>query len=334
LTSNGTLQQAMRVDANAPDMEQQSTAGQTRCRRPCRGSQLFWSIPFLLMCLSAEFAFSDSLPPPTNVAVACTSLGSCDIALNNGMTASVSDASRVTFVRAQAIATYGSLGVESFSSFIGFGTPAYSFGIAYVRDNITISAPLLNGSAGLLSIDYLLDGTINAAGMTGSAVVQVAILVEDSMTLVTQSTNTAYTSSISGSFRAPQSFEFTYGEPFRLDLCLGAATGRGIIPAIEPGSGHLTTFLCAPGRISGSGGGGTGTADFFNSLTLSGLTVTDSFGTPANGAQFTSESGTQYGPSGVVQAPEPGSLLQLASGLVMMLAMIGRARLPGVVTAR
>jgi hypothetical protein len=113
MTSNGFPREAMRVGAHAPNTAQQSSAGQTWCQRSYGRSHLFWSLPILLLCLTPEFAFSDSLPPPTNLAVACTSLGSCDIALNNGMTASVIDGSRVTFARAQAIATYGSLGVES-----------------------------------------------------------------------------------------------------------------------------------------------------------------------------------------------------------------------------
>ena len=164
---------------------------------------------------------------------------------------------------------------------------------------------------------YTLDGTNSTSG-AGSSVVQVAISVLDSGALRYQMSNTAYTSSVAGTFVAPTIFTFTYGQPFQFQFCLGAATGEGIIPAVLPDSGHVSTFDCAPGFSGPQTGSGSGNAAFFNTLVLSGLTVTDSLGNPVSGAQFTSTSGTQYGPNGVV--PEPGSLLMIVSGLVLIAA--------------
>lgn len=212
--------------------------------------------------------------------------------------------------------------VQSSTTFVTSVAPYYSFAVGYVRDNITIGSPALNGSTGFLSIHYALDGNIFTSGL-GNSVVQVAIDLFDSVSLQDQGTNTAYTSSTSGTFAAPRLFTFTYGQPFRLDLCLGAATGTGIVPAVLSGAGHLTTFLCAPGRQGSVIGVGTGTADFLNSLTLTGLTVTDNLGNPVSGLQFSSQSGTQYGPNGAV--PEPASVVLLSSGLgIMIVAFRGK----------
>jgi hypothetical protein len=283
----------------------------------------------LLTLLIVEGATAGTLPPPLNDSwvddnwVGLPGGYDGQNALNG--IASVSDTAGTYAGNAMATATYGSLGVESFTSFAISGSPesAYSDAIAYDRDNMTVSSPAFNGSEGLLYLYYTLDGTIATSG-AGTSVVQVAIDVTNSVTSVEQMTNTAYTSSTSGTFLAPTAFTFTFGQPFELQICLGAATGTQITPAVLSSSGHLTTAECSPGGGSGLTGSGTGTASFFNTLTLSGITVTDSAGDPVSGVQFTSASGTQYGPDGVV--PEPGSLLLLGSGLTV--AVVLRRRIP------
>jgi hypothetical protein len=118
--------------------------------------------------------------------------------------------------------------------------------------------------------------------------------------------------STSGKFIVPQTFSFIYGQPFQITLCVGATTGLGIIPA-GPSDGHVTNNSCAPGLGLPQTGNGTGTANF--SWALSGITLTDSAGNPVNNATYTSASGTQYGPNGVI--PEPRSLFLLSFGLII-----------------
>lgn len=244
-----------------------------------------------------------------------------------GGIASVNDTYGFTQLTAsdEAITNYGEFGVASSTSFDISGTAqrAYSFAIGDFGDDITISSPLLNGSTGLLSVDYTLDGTITTSG-AGSAVVQVAINLLNSGASVSQDSITAYTSSVSGTFRAPTAFTFTFGQPFSFYMCLGAATGQGIIPAVLPTSGHVSTFDCAPGFSGASTGSGSGSAAFFNTLVLSGLTVTDGLGNLVNGEQFTSASGTQYGPDGVV--PEPGTSTLAIVGLTLLVSVLFRRR--------
>jgi len=258
----------------------------------------------------------------TGVAAAGTISEVCDIGVVSCQSNSVGGFAAVgdRYSSDEAIATYGLLAVSSSTS---FGIPGeqptslpYSFAIGFVSDNITISAPGFNGSEGFLQVDYTLDGT-NAASRAGSAVVQIDVGILDSGSSVFQDSNTAYTSSlIAGTFTAPRTFTFTFGQPFTFDFCLGAAAGDGIIPAVLSSSGRVSTFECAPGYSFYQTGSGSGSATFFDTLMLSGLTVTDSFGNPVSGAQFTSSSGTQYGPRDV--ALEPGTLLMLGSGLAVI----------------
>jgi hypothetical protein len=62
-------------------------------------------------------------------------------------------------------------------------------------------------------------------------------------------------------------------------------------------------------------GVGSGSADFYNTLLISGLLPRGQNGNLVL-AQFSSGSGTRYGVNGVV--PEPGSLFLLGSGLAMV----------------
>jgi hypothetical protein len=70
---------------------------------------------------------------------------------------------------------YADLKVQSSATLTISGTPsiAWSYGVAYFRDTITISSPALNGSSGRLFFDYSLDGTIALAG-SGNAIAEVA----------------------------------------------------------------------------------------------------------------------------------------------------------------
>jgi len=65
-------------------------------------------------------------------------------------------------------------------------------------------------------------------------------------------------------------------------------------------------------------------ANYYNTLVLDGITVTDDAGDPINNFTITSESGTHYGPNGVV--PEPSALMLLGVGIAAMLLLVRRSR--------
>jgi hypothetical protein len=73
-------------------------------------------------------------------------------------------------------------------------------------------------------------------------------------------------------------------------------------------------------------GTGSGTADFYNTMTLTGLLPKDANGNPVLDAQFSSGSGTQYSLNGVKPVPEPGSLLLFGTGMAVMALAYKRRR--------
>jgi hypothetical protein len=227
---------------------------------------------------------------------------------------------------AQAIASFGTLGVQSFADFAISGTPltrAYAVAIASSSDDITISSPALNGSQGQFVVYYALDGTVAATG-GGSSVAQVAVTAVPAGG-TPQVSNQAYTSLVTGTFAAQNPFTFIFGEPFFFQSCLGAATGLGIVPAVLPSSGHLTTAPCSPGALLVPLiGSGTGSANFFNTFTISGFAISDSSGNSVENPQITSASGAQY----PIQAvPEPASLVLMPLGFAAI-ALRRRRALP------
>jgi len=223
---------------------------------------------------------------------------------------------------AQAIANYGQLGVASSVS-VASAAPElfFSWAIADAFDGITINAPGLTGSQGFLNAYYTLNGTISASGPV-STFVQVAFdVISPQENGISTFTAAAYSSSTSGLFESSSPLPFIFGTPFTFDMCLGANSGVGIVPAVLPDSGHFTTDLCSGGYTSPAAGNGAGTANFLDTLSLSSLQVTDSLGNPVNGVTLVSASGTQY-----ALAPEPGPGLLASLGLGMMAAYWKRAR--------
>ena len=151
-------------------------------------------------------------------------------------------------------------------------------------------------------LNYTLDGTIANSGVART---MLGVHIEFGPTRA-QQWETFYSSSTFGTFSVPQAFSFTYGTPFELFFRLYAISGT-----FAPNSGIISAV-----------GQGTGTADFFNTLVLSGMVVTDQSGTPVPGAQFLSASGTQYSENGVV--PEPSTVAMALVPLICLGAAIAR----------
>jgi len=188
---------------------------------------------------------------------------------------------------------FGTLRVSADSTFTeAGGLRGGTSTFADFLDIVTIDSPLFHGMPGESSMGYTLDGTITSSGF-GSAqaeVVGCAGSLDACETSLAQIQD--YTSSVSGSFSFPDLFTFTYGTPFDLFFSLAAVD-------------HYT-------------GSGSATADFTNTLRLSSLQLFGPDGQPVTGATFTSASGTQYGPNGVV--PEPASALLLGSAAVLLIS--------------
>lgn len=159
---------------------------------------------------------------------------------------------------------------------------------------------------GLLFVDYTLDGMISSSG-NGGAFSDV-VLFFDPNTQNSQQRENDYFTSTSGVHSLGAPLNFTFGQPFVFDFSLFTCAGKGL--------------LCLGGQANGVG---FGNANFFDTLTLSGLIPTDLNGIEATGAQFTSASGTQYTVNGVA-APEPATLTLTALGLAGAMSRFKRRR--------
>lgn len=214
----------------------------------------------------------------------------------NSDTVSVSALGAASFgvLRSSASATY---------SIAGSPTNAFAFADAFFNDVITISYDPWNGTTGLLYINYDLDGTISSSG-SAKALVGIQILAGPDSNLQTRVQS--YTNSLSGTFSAGLPIEFVYGQPFNFSFLMSTCAGGG--------------DLCGRSPVSQTG---AGTADFSNTLVLSSLVPFDQNGSLAEGAVFSSGSGTRYAASGVSAVPEP-SYSHLAA--IATLAIVIKAR--------
>jgi len=251
-----------------------------------------------------------------NVGFACQ--GPSGVA--NGSFGSASAGKQLTG-SSRVIPGYTQLSVASSSDFSVVGTPslAVSYAVASFFDLVTVNSSALNGSSGRLALSYSLDGTI-ATLAAGNSVAEVAIDVSSNpMSMSSQTYWTAYSSSTSGSFRVPQDFTFVFGQPFRISVCLGSASGVGILPSrgYEPGNSHVTTSVCAPSAGSATGSG-SATGDFvLRDLTM---TVNDNLGNAVLDAQLSSLSGTQYALAADA-VPEGSSIVMFGSGLIALVGV-------------
>jgi hypothetical protein len=172
------------------------------------------------------------------------------------------------------------------------GTPklALDAGQGEFQDVITLSFGPLNGDPGLLYVLYDLHGSISTTG-NGHAFSEVFIAGGNT----DQNYVFNYTSSTSGLFALPKPLSFTYGQPFDLYMAIEAVAGTVSL------SGNAVDFVNTVGK-------GSGSADFSNTLTLTGLIPTDLNGDTVTGATFSSVSGTEYSIKGIVPEPISGAL--------------------------
>jgi hypothetical protein len=218
--------------------------------------------------------------------------------LNSSIAGTLTGANGAMTYSNSASAAYGSLHVFSQSSFDVTNDGVFAGGFARFEDVLTISNPFLNGQTGILLLGYDVDGTVAHTGISAAFLQVVARVFAPTL----QNYVIDYQASTDISTIIPQQFTFTFGDPFTLYFSLQAATGTETVG----GAGY------SPASGTGTG---TGLADFSNSFTLSRLIVQDEHGNPVS-ALFSSESGTTYGPNGVV--PEPSTFLALGSGFLVI----------------
>lgn len=172
-------------------------------------------------------------------------------------------------------------------------------------DVITVVFPPFTGETGYLIVDYTLDGTLSQTGRSfASSQAQVCTTFSDCQynDYVVEYEHEPSSRSVSGLFSFSDPFKFTYGTPFVLLFRL-TTDDEAILPS-------------------------TASSDFANTLTLSGLHTFGPDMQPVTGATFTSVSGTQYGPNGVISAtPEPSSPVLVVSALTILLGVGFRRRI-------
>jgi len=216
------------------------------------------------------------------------------------------------FLSAAADADAGLLRARASASY-DLADPGYRIaaGSAIVADWLTITAPgVADGTPGTLDLSVTLEGTITRSG-TADAGTIVGVLWGGTAPFEDQDFQ-GFTTSTSASDVFTVGVPFTFGDSFLLTLWLFSAAGT--IGVCNDLGGCPATEGTTPYEASGLG---ASSADFFNTLVLSGL-VPKVGGVPVPNPVFTAASGAQYTVRGVV--PEPSTLILLGAAGTFLFA--------------
>ena len=224
---------------------------------------------------------------------------------------------------AQANAAFGTLHAGASGSYdLSSASTRDAYAAAYVQEQLTITG---GTGSGTLDISTVVDGVLQATGGGGGAMFAIITWGQTPGILEGPLQGVLYQNATSGTHAGPLPStvslhaDFDWDTPYYLTLFLAVGAGTPLSSLIDCNGGDAC--------LTPTTGTGSGTADFYNTMLLTGLVPRDANGDLVTNAQFSSGSGATYSLDGIVAqpVPEPCSLLLLGTGLTMSI----RRRLRG-----
>jgi hypothetical protein len=216
---------------------------------------------------------------------------------------------------AQANASFGKLQAGASGTYdLSSASTRDAVAYAFVTDQLTLTG---GTGSGTLDISFLLDGVLQGTGGGGGAMFALVTWGQnpDGFGDGNQFQVSQYATSGPHAVPVPSdpvvfSASFDWDKPFYLTMALAVGAGTPLSSLLDCHGGDAC--------LTPTTGTGSGTADFYHTMLLSGLVPRDANGDPVLNAQFSSGSGAKYSLEGIVAqpVPEPAALSLLGLGLV------------------